>query len=151
MASGGNVRNAEYALSKLLQMGTVIEYESEFVILANRVTVSITPNAIAARNSLQGRNIYEGCCKLDIQFLNFEELQSNQEEHICYYYWEHYFLILNAEEADNTKPPLFADTFGNNVGDDTGSEMVIGLPEEFQEGDMADALSRVLEQKSSEN
>ncbi|GKD93886.1 hypothetical protein Tco_1373723, partial [Tanacetum coccineum] len=38
MASGGNDRNAEYALSKLLQMGTVAEYESKFVILANRVT-----------------------------------------------------------------------------------------------------------------
>ncbi|GJS97106.1 putative reverse transcriptase domain-containing protein [Tanacetum coccineum] len=75
-------------------------------------------NAIAARNSLQGRNIYEGCCKIDIQFLNFEELQPNQE-HICYYYWENCFLILNAEEADNTKPPLFADTFGNNGGDES--------------------------------
>ncbi|GJS47636.1 hypothetical protein Tco_0597757 [Tanacetum coccineum] len=38
MASGGSNRDAEYALSKLLQMGTVAEYESEFVILANRVT-----------------------------------------------------------------------------------------------------------------
>nr|GEU77410.1 hypothetical protein [Tanacetum cinerariifolium] len=38
MASGGSDQNAEYALSKLLQMGTVAEYESEFVILENRVT-----------------------------------------------------------------------------------------------------------------
>ncbi|GKC55970.1 hypothetical protein Tco_1083568 [Tanacetum coccineum] len=38
MAPGGSDRNAEYALSKLLQMGTVAEYESEFVVLANRVT-----------------------------------------------------------------------------------------------------------------
>nr|GEZ46633.1 30S ribosomal protein S16-2, chloroplastic/mitochondrial [Tanacetum cinerariifolium] len=30
--------NAEYALSKLLQMGTVVEYESEFVVPAYRVT-----------------------------------------------------------------------------------------------------------------
>ncbi|GKA92891.1 hypothetical protein Tco_0814816 [Tanacetum coccineum] len=36
--NGGSDQNAEYALSKLLQMGTVAEYESEFVILANRVT-----------------------------------------------------------------------------------------------------------------
>ncbi|GKF20835.1 hypothetical protein Tco_0069473, partial [Tanacetum coccineum] len=36
------------------------------------------------------------------------------------------------------------------VGYDTGSEVVTGLPEEFQEGDVVDALSRVLEQKSSE-
>ncbi|GKC97985.1 hypothetical protein Tco_1168260 [Tanacetum coccineum] len=38
MASGGSDQNAEYALSKLFKMGTVTEYESEFVILANRVT-----------------------------------------------------------------------------------------------------------------
>ena len=38
MASSGCDRDAEYALSKLLQMGTVAEYESEFVVLANRVT-----------------------------------------------------------------------------------------------------------------
>ncbi|GKG34948.1 hypothetical protein Tco_0437644 [Tanacetum coccineum] len=31
-------QNAEYALSKLLQMGVVAEYNSEFVRLANRVT-----------------------------------------------------------------------------------------------------------------
>nr|GEW83569.1 retrotransposon Gag protein [Tanacetum cinerariifolium] len=35
MASGNSDRDA---LSKLLQMGTVAEYESEFVLLANRVT-----------------------------------------------------------------------------------------------------------------
>ena len=38
MASSGCDRDAEYALSKLLQMGTVAEYESDFVVLANRVT-----------------------------------------------------------------------------------------------------------------
>ncbi|GJV78642.1 polypyrimidine tract-binding protein homolog 3 [Tanacetum coccineum] len=38
MASGGSDQYAEYALSKLFQMGTVAEYESEFVIHANRVT-----------------------------------------------------------------------------------------------------------------
>ncbi|XP_047325023.1 polypyrimidine tract-binding protein homolog 3 [Impatiens glandulifera] len=30
-----------------------------------------------ARNSLQGRNIYDGCCQLDIQFSNLDELQVN--------------------------------------------------------------------------
>ncbi|GJV56242.1 polypyrimidine tract-binding protein homolog 3 [Tanacetum coccineum] len=306
MASSGSDQNAEYALSKLLQMGMVAEYESEFVILANQVTgisanllksfyisglklelqrelfrsrpttlgeafsfariakarfederstiAIVKPNeltahvhvqdleqitrgrgdepnrillvtihhmiypitvevlnqifsphgyvekvvifqksahvqaliqfqsrqnAIVARNSLQGCNIYEGCCQLDIQFSNLEELQDNQEEHICYYYWENCFSILNTEEAGNTKSPLSANTFGNGgvdesetsgletpakevvdngngsaliclVGYDTGSEVVTGLPEEFQEGDMVDALSRVLEQKSSE-
>ncbi|GJV90170.1 hypothetical protein Tco_1537983 [Tanacetum coccineum] len=38
MASGGRDWDAEYALSKLLQMGTVAEYHNEFEILINRVT-----------------------------------------------------------------------------------------------------------------
>ncbi|GJZ37399.1 polypyrimidine tract-binding protein homolog 3 [Tanacetum coccineum] len=274
MASGCIDQNAEYALSKLLQMGMVAEYESEFVIHANRVacisanllksfhifglklelqrelfrsrpttlgeafsfarivevrfedersTIAIAKpneltthvhvqdleqttrargdepnrillksahvqaliqfrsrqNAVVARNSLQGCNIYEGCCQLYIQFSNLEELQENQEEHICYYYQENCFSILNIKEAGNTKSPLSADTFGNNgvdesetsgpetpakevvdnfngfalirlVGYGTGSEMVTSLPKEFQEGDMVDVLSRA-EQKSSKN
>ncbi|GJW10216.1 protein kinase, ATP binding site-containing protein [Tanacetum coccineum] len=52
-------------------------------------------------------------------------MQENQEEHICYYYWENCFSILNTEEAGGDRPF-----------------------EEFQEGDMVDALSSVLEQKS---
>nr|GEU70791.1 hypothetical protein [Tanacetum cinerariifolium] len=216
MASGGNDQNVEYELSKLLQIGTVAEYESEFVILENRVTgfsanllksfyifglklelqqklfrsrpttlgeafffariaeahfvdkqstIAIAkPNELTANvhvqdleqttrgrgdepnriplvtihhiifliivevlnqifsphgNSLQGRNIYEGCCQLDIQFSNLEELQENQEEHICYYYWENYFSILNAEETGNTKSTLSADTFGNSGVDES--------------------------------
>ncbi|XP_048622143.1 polypyrimidine tract-binding protein homolog 3-like isoform X2 [Brassica napus] len=35
------------------------------------------PCAASARTSLQGRNIYDGCCQLDIQFSNLEELQVN--------------------------------------------------------------------------
>ncbi|GJV64694.1 hypothetical protein Tco_1475522 [Tanacetum coccineum] len=38
MASVGSDPEAEYALSKLLQMGTVAEYENEFEMLINRVT-----------------------------------------------------------------------------------------------------------------
>ncbi|GJT77679.1 hypothetical protein Tco_1044404 [Tanacetum coccineum] len=38
MASGGSDRDAEYALSKLLLIGTVAEYQNEFEILINRVT-----------------------------------------------------------------------------------------------------------------
>ncbi|GKC93998.1 hypothetical protein Tco_1159440 [Tanacetum coccineum] len=38
MASDSSDQDARYALSKLLQIGTVVEYESEFVVLANRVT-----------------------------------------------------------------------------------------------------------------
>ncbi|GKC94155.1 hypothetical protein Tco_1159597 [Tanacetum coccineum] len=38
MTSDGGDQDARYTLSKLLQIGTVAEYESEFVVLANRVT-----------------------------------------------------------------------------------------------------------------
>ncbi|KAJ6399117.1 hypothetical protein OIU77_019796 [Salix suchowensis] len=34
-------------------------------------------SAVEARTSLQGRNIYDGCCHLDIQFSNLDELQVN--------------------------------------------------------------------------
>ncbi|KAF9682764.1 hypothetical protein SADUNF_Sadunf05G0142400 [Salix dunnii] len=34
-------------------------------------------SAVEARTSLQGRNIYDGCCQLDIQFSNLDELQVN--------------------------------------------------------------------------
>ncbi|KAL3633161.1 hypothetical protein CASFOL_026145 [Castilleja foliolosa] len=41
-------------------------------------------SAISARNFLQGRDIYDGCCRLDIQFSNFDELQvklNNERAH----------------------------------------------------------------------
>ncbi|GKC78944.1 hypothetical protein Tco_1129718 [Tanacetum coccineum] len=64
------------------------------------------------------------------------------------------------EEKDDAKPPISTDTFGSNGGNDSRtscsktpakevvdngikSELVVGLLEEFQEGDMVDALSRV--------
>ncbi|XP_057423828.1 polypyrimidine tract-binding protein homolog 3-like [Lotus japonicus] len=34
-------------------------------------------SAVTARSALQGRNIYDGCCQLDIQFSNLDELQVN--------------------------------------------------------------------------
>ncbi|GJT02334.1 hypothetical protein Tco_0823503 [Tanacetum coccineum] len=70
-------------------------------------------------------------------------------------------------KKNDAKPPISADTFGSNGGNgsetpspetpakeivDNGieTEVVAGLPEEFQEGDMVNALSRV-ELKSSRN
>ncbi|GJS51191.1 polypyrimidine tract-binding protein homolog 3 [Tanacetum coccineum] len=87
-------------------------------------------HAIAVRNSLQGSDIYEDCCQLAIEFSNLKEIQGNQDEYICYYYWENCFSILNANEADNTKPPLFADTFCNNGGDDLETFGPMTLAEE---------------------
>ncbi|KAM0947405.1 putative RNA recognition motif domain, nucleotide-binding alpha-beta plait domain superfamily [Dioscorea sansibarensis] len=34
-------------------------------------------SAVQAQSSLQGRNIYDGCCQLDIQYSNLNELQVN--------------------------------------------------------------------------
>lgn len=41
------------------------------------VQFSLQQYATQARNALQGRNIYDGCCTLDIQFSNLEQLQVN--------------------------------------------------------------------------
>ncbi|KAK9266747.1 hypothetical protein L1049_025543 [Liquidambar formosana] len=41
------------------------------------IQYQLRQSAVAATNSLQGRNIYDGCCQLDIQFSNLDELQVN--------------------------------------------------------------------------
>ncbi|GKA77584.1 polypyrimidine tract-binding protein homolog 3 [Tanacetum coccineum] len=105
-------------------------------------------NAIAARNSLQGLNIYEGCCQLDIQFLNLEELQPNQDENICYYYWENCFSILNADKADNTKPPLSANTCGNNGGHDSETSSPVTPTEEVVDSGHSSTLPSLVEHGS---
>ncbi|GJY28977.1 hypothetical protein Tco_0404744 [Tanacetum coccineum] len=81
-----------------------------------------------------------------------------------------------SKEKDDAKPLISADTFGRNgvndsetLGSETPAKVVVensngfaltflvgygspkvvaSLPKEFQEGDMVDALSRVMEQKS---
>ncbi|GJW80894.1 hypothetical protein Tco_0144869 [Tanacetum coccineum] len=62
MASGGSDRDVEYAFSKILQMGMVAEYESEFVVLANRVT-GISESLL--------KSFYISGLKLDLQCLLF--------------------------------------------------------------------------------
>ncbi|GKA09555.1 hypothetical protein Tco_0688886 [Tanacetum coccineum] len=59
MASKGNDPDAEYALSKLLQMGTVAEYQNEFEMLIKRVT---TPESFL-------KSFYISGLKLDLQCL----------------------------------------------------------------------------------
>ncbi|XP_021283705.1 polypyrimidine tract-binding protein homolog 3 isoform X2 [Herrania umbratica] len=39
------------------------------------IQYQLRQSAVSARTSLQGRNIYDGCCQLDIQFSNLDELQ----------------------------------------------------------------------------
>ncbi|OVA01450.1 RNA recognition motif domain [Macleaya cordata] len=41
------------------------------------IQFQLRQNAVSAREALQGRNIYDGCCQLDIQFSNLSELQVN--------------------------------------------------------------------------
>nr|GEW12484.1 hypothetical protein [Tanacetum cinerariifolium] len=56
----------------------------------------------------------------------------NQEgvNHDDNYYWESCFSTLKANKADNVKPPLFADTFGNNGRDDSESSRPVTPTEE---------------------
>ncbi|GJQ99727.1 hypothetical protein Tco_0522712 [Tanacetum coccineum] len=61
MASGDIYRDAEYALSKLLQMGTVAEYQNEFEMLIKRVTI---PESLL-------KSFYISGLKLDLQRLLF--------------------------------------------------------------------------------
>ncbi|GJR14126.1 hypothetical protein Tco_0796778 [Tanacetum coccineum] len=59
MASDGNDQDAEYALSKLLQMGTVEDYQREFEMLIKRVTI---PESLL-------KSFYISGLKLDLQCL----------------------------------------------------------------------------------
>ncbi|GJW82413.1 hypothetical protein Tco_0146388 [Tanacetum coccineum] len=61
MASGDIDRDAEYALSKLLQMGTVAEYQNEFEMLIKIVTI---PKSLL-------KSFYISGLKLDLQRLLF--------------------------------------------------------------------------------
>ncbi|GJZ30094.1 polypyrimidine tract-binding protein homolog 3 [Tanacetum coccineum] len=127
---------------------------SEVISCSSTYLFQSRQNVIVARNSLQGCNIYEGCCQLDIQFLNLEELQENQEEHICYYNWENCFSILNAKEAGITKSPLSADTFGNSGVDESETSGPETPAKEVVDNGNGSALiflvGYVLEHKSSE-
>ncbi|GJX51592.1 hypothetical protein Tco_0278437 [Tanacetum coccineum] len=66
MASGNSVSDAEYTLSKLLQMGTVEDYQQEFEMLIKRVTI---PESLL-------KSFYISGLKLDLQCLL---LRSNPE------------------------------------------------------------------------
>ncbi|GJV69230.1 hypothetical protein Tco_1484739 [Tanacetum coccineum] len=221
MASGGSDRNAKYALSKLLQIGTMAEYQNEFEILIKRVTEisesllkmfyisKLKPalqcaflrsnpktldEAFSLAHATEARftnlqlweflrsnpsTLGEAFFKAHITEIRFEDARSTTaiaktnnlntgvrvqdlEEIIC-----HKPNKVEDVKTNDAKPPISADTFGSNGGNHLetsgpetpmkevvengiGSKVVAGLPEEFQERDMVDALSRV-EQKSSGN
>ncbi|KAI4346528.1 hypothetical protein L6164_007417 [Bauhinia variegata] len=72
-------------------------------------------SALIARSTLQGRNIYDGCCQLDIQFSNLDELQVNYN---------------NERSRDFTNPNLPTEQKGRpsqpNYGDAGGMYAVHG-------------------------
>nr|GEU75342.1 hypothetical protein [Tanacetum cinerariifolium] len=134
MASGDSDRDAEDALSKLLQIGLKLSLQIELLrampttlgetfslacmteahFKGERATTTITnPNDLNTAildQELEELTLYTSD--------NVEAVQisrvSTYEEHCC-------FSTLKADEADNTKPPLYVDTFGNNGGDDSES------------------------------
>ncbi|CAN0892237.1 Polypyrimidine tract-binding protein homolog 3 [Linum grandiflorum] len=64
--------SVDYKLHSLLHLELLMEWGFQALI-----QYQVRQSAISARTSLQGRNIYDGCCQLDIQFSNLEELQVN--------------------------------------------------------------------------
>ncbi|GJR50268.1 hypothetical protein Tco_1400789 [Tanacetum coccineum] len=59
------------------------------------------------------------------------------------------FSTLKADEADNTKPPLFAETFGNNGGDDLESSGPVTPSEEVVSNGHSSTLFSLVEHGSS--
>nr|GEX10204.1 retrotransposon protein, putative, Ty1-copia subclass [Tanacetum cinerariifolium] len=234
-ASGsGSDWDAEYALPKLLQIGTVSEYQNEFQMLINRETrisesllksfyisrlrVTLQIELLRAMPTTLAKGFSLACItearfedkrsttaiakpndlNTGVQILDLEKtirhklntveadktsrvVTSKENKH------QENQDSLNeiSKVKDNAKPPISANTFDSNGGDDsetpctkeevigigdvvgllnsggahncaqpnagTGSEVVSGLSDEFQEGDMVHALLRVVDQKSSGN
>ncbi|CAH1446126.1 unnamed protein product [Lactuca virosa] len=71
-------------------------------------------SAISARNSLQGRNIYDGCCQLDIQFSNLDELQVNYN---------------NDRSRDFTNPSLPSEQKGRPSSQPGYGDAGVGFPQ----------------------
>ncbi|CAL0320503.1 unnamed protein product [Lupinus luteus] len=63
-------------------------------------------SAVTAKSALQGRNVYDGCCQLDIQFSNLDELQVNYN---------------NDRSRDFTNPNLPVEQKGRPSQLDTGN------------------------------
>ncbi|KAL3533375.1 hypothetical protein ACH5RR_006896 [Cinchona calisaya] len=70
-------------------------------------------SAVSARNALQGRNIYDGCCQLDIQFSNLDELQVNYN---------------NERSRDFTNPSLPSEQKGRSSNPGYG-DVGVGYPQ----------------------
>ncbi|GJR84847.1 hypothetical protein Tco_0155632 [Tanacetum coccineum] len=62
--------------------------------------------------------------------------------------WENCFSILNAHEADNTKPPLSDNTFGNNGGDDSETSGLVTPAKEVVDSGHSSTFSSLVEHGS---
>nr|GEV36789.1 reverse transcriptase [Tanacetum cinerariifolium] len=162
MASGYSDQDVEYALSKLLPIGTVSEYENEFEILINRVT-GISQSLLKSlyifglklelqRELLRTRPtaLAEAFCLARITEARYEDERPTiaiakpndlTTRENCY-------SILNANEVDNTKPPLFVHTFGNNGGDDLENSNPVTSAEEVVDSRHSSTLSSSVEHES---
>lgn len=76
------------------------------------IQFQLKQSAITARNALQGRNIYDGCCQLDIQFSNLDELQVNYN---------------NERSRDFTNPSLPSEQRGRSSQTGYGDAGVYGF------------------------
>nr|GEW90544.1 retrovirus-related Pol polyprotein from transposon TNT 1-94 [Tanacetum cinerariifolium] len=167
MASSASDGYAEDALSKLLQMGKVAEYHNEFEMLINRVTrisesllksfyivglkvalrielLRVRPTTLAKAFSLA--HITEACFEDErspTTIAKPNDLNIGIRKSASFPLWENIGIGDILELLDNGGSHNSAQP---NVG--TESEVVSGLPEEFQKEDMVDALSRVVQQKS---
>nr|GFA44273.1 hypothetical protein [Tanacetum cinerariifolium] len=196
MASEENDLDIEYALSRLLQRGTVADYQNEFEMLISRVTgksksflaqralLWSNPTTLGEAFSLaqiaEARFEYERSItdiaktsdiNAGVQVQDLEEtirhklnkveafqtsMVANFEEHEQQENQDN--MNEFSEEKDGSKPPIFIDTVGKNGDNDSRtsgsetptkevvengieSEVVVGLPDEFQEGHMAGSIT----------
>ncbi|CAI9102948.1 OLC1v1001350C1 [Oldenlandia corymbosa var. corymbosa] len=79
------------------------------------IQYQLQQSAVSARTNLQGRNIYDGCCQLDIQFSNLDELQVNYN---------------NERSRDFTNPSLPSEQKGRSSHPGPGyGEVGVGYPQ----------------------
>ncbi|GJR80538.1 hypothetical protein Tco_0151323 [Tanacetum coccineum] len=144
MAFGGSDWDAKDALSKLLQRGTVAEYQSEFEILINRVTW--ISEGLLKTFYISGLKLALQCALLRSNPKTLDEAfslaRATEARFTDLQLWE----ILSNGSNDSETSGL--ETPAKEVVDNGNeSEVVAGLPEEFQEGDMVDTLSRAKQKR----
>ncbi|GKD83925.1 hypothetical protein Tco_1350764 [Tanacetum coccineum] len=147
MASDGNDPDVEYAISRILQKGTMAEYQNEFEILISRVTgksksllasIYIFGLKLTLIRALLWSNpttLGEAFALARVAEAHVQDLEeithykpnkvevvktsmvATSEEHEQHEYLDELNKI--SKEKDDAKPQIFADTFGSNGGNDS--------------------------------